>query len=109
MSFFYYENISSCLRERCINDPLFFDQIEEAVRGQHFQALGTDVFDLAFVDYMCDVWIWRKLNPVYSPMSFQERVELTDDKSAVHSEQPDSSTLSSPIVPRQEKAAKRGS
>jgi len=47
---FYYEDTYSCLRERCINDPYFFNQIEEAVRSKHLQALGTDVFDLAFVD-----------------------------------------------------------
>ena len=55
--FFYYNDTYRCLRERCTNDPNFFDQMEEKVRSKHREALGNDVFDLEFVDWMAEVGI----------------------------------------------------
>jgi len=41
---------------------------------------------------MCDTGIWKKANHLILPMSLKARTEMTDGKTALHSEQPDSSS-----------------
>ena len=89
---FYYNDTYRCLRERCTNDPNFFDQMEEKVRSKHREALGNDVFDLEFVDWVAEVGIWRKRNPYYSLMTLKQRIAMTDGRTALHSEPTGSSS-----------------
>jgi hypothetical protein len=84
---FFYADTPNFLRERCHNDPLYFTQIGETIRDKYSQQLGSEEFGLPFMDHICDVGNWRFNNPTFSPMSFHQRAELLEGRSAVHSEQ----------------------
>ena len=89
---FYYVDTRMCLRERCIQDPNFFGQLEAAVRDKHLHLLEDGPFDFVFVDYMCDVGRWRRDNPVYNPMGFYDRVAFNAGKTELHTEGTDASS-----------------
>jgi len=84
------------LRERCIQDPTFFDQIAEVVRDKHYRMIGDDPFYFAFVDYMCAVGIWRSDNPTYNPMVWDDRGEFNAGKTEMHTEGNDVSSSLNP-------------
>ena len=70
--------------------------MEETVRSKHREALGNDVFDLDFVDWMAEVGMWRKRNPYFSPMTKAQRIQMNAGRKAVHSE-PTGSTSTQPL------------
>ena len=84
-----YEDTDQCLRQRCMKDSLYLQQLEDTVRKNHPEALGDDPFDLDFVDFMCRTGIRRNSEPLWLPMGKKARARMVAGVTYLHSEQPD--------------------
>jgi len=86
----YYEDNIDCFRRRCEgpdSDSRYFGQIRDQVLDKHRAELNGEEFSHEFMRHMYLVGKERRNNPLYSPMSSDERAGILAGRSAVSSDQ----------------------
>jgi len=89
----YKEEDDSSWRQRCLDSPLYFEQIKETIEGKFPEMLvdsdGNRIeFDLDFVDAMVEWARERIRNPQIKPLALKIRKEICKDRVEVTSNQP---------------------
>ena len=74
------------MRERCIRDPNYFDQLYRVVSEKYPDALRNRDFDYDFVDFMTRTGMKRKDEPLNLTMPKAQRIAMNKGQSVQRSQ-----------------------